>query len=39
MEEVMLHKRRKRMEGKEAFDNSHRIRSAEIEVGDVVLRQ
>ena len=38
MEEVVLCKRRKRMEGKEAFDSTKRMRAAQIEVGDVVLR-
>jgi hypothetical protein len=38
LEEVMLRKRRKRMEGKEAFDSSRRIRATEIKVKDVVLR-
>ena len=38
MGEVMLHKQRRCMEGKEAFDSSRHIRTAQIEVGDVVLR-
>jgi hypothetical protein len=38
LEEVMLHKRRRRMEGKEAFDSSRRIRATEIKVKDIVLR-
>jgi hypothetical protein len=38
VEEVMLRKRRKRMEGKEAFDNLRRVRTHPINVGDVVLR-
>src|SRR5580700_10947800 len=38
MEEVALRKRRKRIEGKEVFDNSKQIRRSEIVVGDTVLR-
>ena len=38
IEEVKLRKQRKRMEGKEAFDGSHRLRQGDIVEGDVVLR-
>ena len=38
MEEVVLRKRRKRMEGKERFDNSRQLRQTEISEGDTVLR-
>jgi hypothetical protein len=34
----MLQKRRRRIEGKEAFDSSKYIQATEIEVGDIVLR-
>ena len=38
IEEVALRKRRKRAEGKEAFDGTHQLRTTEIKVGDIVLR-
>ena len=38
MEEVKLYKRRKRIERKEAFDNSRHIRAEKIEVNNVVLK-
>jgi len=38
MEEVKLRKRRKRIEGKEAFDNSKCIQTSQIRVKDVVLK-
>jgi hypothetical protein len=38
MEEVVLRKRRKRIEGKERFDNSRQLRQTKISKGDTVLR-
>ena len=38
IEELVLRKRRKRAEGKEAFDKSRQIRRSEIMEGDIVLR-
>jgi hypothetical protein len=38
LEEVRLQKQRKRMEGKESFDQSRQIRQSEIKEGDLVLR-
>ena len=38
LEEVRLRKQRKRMEGKESFDQSRQIRQTEITEGDLVLR-
>ena len=38
IEEVKLHKRRKRMEGKEVFDNSKYIQTSQIRVKDVILK-
>jgi hypothetical protein len=38
LEEVHLRKQRKRMEGKEAFDQTRQIRQTEIKEGDLVLK-
>jgi hypothetical protein len=38
LEEVRLRKQRKRMEGKEAFDQTRQIRQTEIKEGDLVLK-
>jgi len=38
LNEVRLQKQRKRIEGKESFDQSRQIRQAEIKEGDLVLR-
>ena len=37
LEEATYHLQRMRMEGKEDFDDSHRIRTKELEKGDLVL--
>ena len=38
LEEVRLRKQRKRMEGKEAFDQTRQVRQAEIKKEDLVLK-
>jgi hypothetical protein len=38
LEKVILYKRRRRIERKEAFDSSRYIQATEIEVGDIVLK-
>jgi hypothetical protein len=38
LDKVRLRKQRKRIEGKESFDQSYQIRQAEIKEGDLVLQ-
>ena len=37
LEEAILHLQRRRMDGKEDFDDTHQIRVAELEKGDLIL--